>query len=72
MDSIETALASFVTWWKMVRVGAQEAIEQYDDGTLRLMRDDEDVSARAINALRKVVANMDAMITAAERLRQDD
>jgi len=67
MQKKSSSLDSFIAWWSIVRGDAAEAIEQYESGILKLYRDDEDISGRALKEMRKIVANMDAMIDLARR-----
>jgi hypothetical protein len=61
------SLGNFIAWWEMVRVDAEDAIARYEDGTIHLIRNGEDISDRAIRELRVISQNMDAFVSLAKR-----
>ena len=61
------SLGNFIAWWEIARADAEDAIAHYEDGTIHLIRDGEDISDRAIRELRIISQNMDAFVALAKR-----
>lgn len=61
------SLDSFVAWWSVVKEDAEHIIEEYEVGDLKLYKNNEDVSQKALASLRRTVKNMEAMIAQAKR-----
>jgi hypothetical protein len=64
------AIDDFIEWCRSQRDVNLEQAERYESGRQRLLDNEVDVSAEAIDRDRKIVADMTALIARAERERE--